>query len=199
MTAISAADVKTLRERTGAGMMDCKRALEEAGGDFDRALEILRVKGQAQAAKCSERATAEGTIESYIHFNRRVGVLVEVDCETDFVARNEEVVRFAKDLAAHIAHANPRYVDPSEVPEEVLEAERRVLREQAADRPEQVRERIVEGRIKKWYEENCLLHQQHINQERYGKRTIEELRAELSAKTGENIVIRRFARFAIGE
>jgi|SRR5579875_1099427 len=199
MSAISAAEVKALRERTGAGMMDCKRALEEANGDVERALEILRVKGQAQAAKRSERATAEGTVECYLHFNRRVGVLVEVNCETDFVARNEELVRFAKDLAAHIAFANPRYLSVEEVPEEVLEAERRVLREQAADRPEQVRERIVEGRLEKWYEENVLLNQLHINQERYGKRTIEELRAELSAKTGENIVIRRFARFAIGE
>jgi elongation factor Ts len=199
MSVISAAEVKALRERTGAGMMDCKRALEEAEGDVERALEILRVKGQAQAAKRSERATAEGAVECYLHFNRRVGVLVEVGCETDFVARNEELLRFAKDLAAHIAHANPRYVSVEEVPEEVLEAERRVLREQAADRPEQVRERIVEGRLQKWFEENVLLNQLHINQERYGKRTIEELRADLAARTGENIVIRRFARFAIGE
>jgi elongation factor Ts len=199
MSVISAAEVKALRERTGAGMMDCKRALEEAEGDVERALEILRVKGQAQAAKRSERATAEGAVECYLHFNRRVGVLVEVGCETDFVARNEELLRFAKDLAAHIAHANPRYVSVDEVPEEVLEAERRVLREQAADRPEQVRERIVEGRLQKWFEENVLLNQLHINQERYGKRTIEELRADLAARTGENIVIRRFARFAIGE
>jgi len=199
MSTVTAADVKALRERTGAGMMDCKRALEEAGGDLERALELLRVKGQAQAAKRSERATAEGVIESYLHFNRRVGVLVEVDCETDFVARNEELVRFAKDLAAHIAHSDPRYVSEEEVPEEALEAERRILREQVGDdRPEKVRDQIVEGRLRKWLEENVLLHQLHINQDRYGKRTIEELRAELSAKTGENIVIRRFARFAIG-
>ncbi|HLI31322.1 MAG TPA: translation elongation factor Ts [Solirubrobacteraceae bacterium] len=198
MSQVAAADVKALRERTGAGMMDCKRALEEAQGDMERATEILRVKGRAQAAKRTEREAAEGAIECYLHFNRRVGVLVEVGCETDFVARNEELIAFARDLAAHIAHADPRYIAASEVPEEEIASERRVLEEQAADQPEQVRERITEGRLRKWLEEIVLLDQQHINSERYGKKTIEELRAELAAKTGENIVIRRFARFAIG-
>jgi len=199
MSTITASDVKALRDRTGAGMMDCKQALQEASGDLERAVELLRVKGQAQAAKRGERVAGEGTIESYVHFNRRVGVLVEVDCETDFVARNEELIAFARDLAAHIAHADPRYVSEEEVPEDVREAERRVLAEQAADQPENVRERVVDGRFRKWLQESVLLQQEHINSDRYGKKTIEELRAELAAKTGENIVIRRFARFALGE
>ncbi|MDE3070892.1 MAG: translation elongation factor Ts [Acidobacteriota bacterium] len=199
MSTIAASDVKALRERTGAGMMDCKQALTEAGGDIDRAVELLRVKGQAQAAKRGERAASEGAVEAYVHFNKRIGVLVEVDCETDFVARNEELIAFARDLAAHIAHADPRYVSEEEVPEDVREAERKVLTEQAADQPENVRERIVEGRMGKWLAEIVLLRQEHINAERHGKKTIEALRAELAAKTGENIVIRRFARFALGE
>jgi elongation factor Ts len=196
---VAAAEVKALRERTGAGMMDCKQALEEADGDLERAVELLRVKGQAQAAKRGERAASEGTVQSYIHFNGRVGVLVELDCETDFVARNEEFIAFARELAAHIAHADPRYVNEEEIPSAEREAELRVLREQAADQPEGVREKVVEGRLRKWLEEVVLLHQLHINPERHGKKTIEDLRAELAAKTGENVVIRRFARFAIGQ
>jgi elongation factor Ts len=199
MSAVAASDVKALRERTGAGMMDCKQALAESGGDMERAVELLRVKGQAQAAKRGERAAGEGVVESYVHFNRRVGVLVEVNCETDFVARNDELVAFARDLAAHIAHADPRYVSEQEVPDEDREAELRVLREQAAGERDEVRERVVEGRLRKWLQEAVLLNQLHINTDRYGKKTIEELRAELAAKTGENIVIRRFSRFALGE
>jgi elongation factor Ts len=199
VSTIAAADVKALRERTGAGMMDCKQALAEAEGDIERAIELLRVKGQAQAAKRGERAAGEGTVQSYIHFNGRVGVLVEVDCETDFVARNEEFVAFARELAAHIAHADPRYVSAEEVPAEDREAEQRVFSEQAAEQPENVREKVVEGRLRKWLQEVVLLNQLHINPERHGKKTIEELRSELAAKTGENIVIRRFARFAIGQ
>ncbi|MHB8491457.1 MAG: translation elongation factor Ts [Solirubrobacteraceae bacterium] len=196
---IAASDVKALRERTGAGMMDCKQALTESDGDVERAVELLRVKGQAQAAKRGERAASEGAVEAYVHFNKRIGVLVEVDCETDFVARNDELMAFARDLAAHIAHADPRYVSEEEVPEDERAAERKVLEEQAADQPENVRERIVEGRLGKWLAEIVLLRQEHINAERHGKKTIEELRAELAAKTGENIVIRRFARFALGD
>jgi elongation factor Ts len=199
VSAITAADVKALRERTGAGMMDCKQALEEADGDLERAVELLRVKGQTQAAKRGERAASEGTVQSYIHFNGRVGVLIEVDCETDFVARNEEFIGFARELAAHIAHADPRYVSEDEIPASDREAELRVLTEQAGDQPEGVREKVVEGRLRKWLQEVVLLHQLHINPERHGKKTIEELRAELAAKTGENVVIRRFARFAIGQ
>ncbi|MBX5468517.1 MAG: translation elongation factor Ts [Thermoleophilaceae bacterium] len=196
---ISAADVKALRDRTGAGMMDCKAALQEAGGDVDKAIEILRVKGQAQAAKRGERAASEGLVESYIHAGGKIGVLVEVNCETDFVARNEDFRAFVRDLALHIAAAAPQYVSEDEVPAEVREAEQRIYEEQAQDRPEQARPKIVEGRWRKWLEENVLLHQKHVHDEKHGGRTIEQLRAEVSAKTGENVVIRRFARFVVGE
>jgi elongation factor Ts len=196
---ISAADVKALRDRTGAGMMDCKAALSEAEGDVDKAIEILRVKGQAAAAKRGARAASEGAVQSYIHHNNRIGAIVEVDCETDFVARNEDFVEFARAVASHIASAQPQFVSEDEVPEEIKEAELRIYQEQAADKPEDVRPKIAEGRWRKWLEENVLLNQPHINTDRYDGKTIEELRAELAAKTGENIVIRRFVRFAVGE
>jgi elongation factor Ts len=198
---ISAKDVKALRDRTGAGMMDCKKALTEAGGDIDKAVEILRVKGQAQAAKRGERAASEGVVQSYIHATGRVGVLVEVDCETDFVARNDDFVAFAKDVALHIAAVGPEYVGEADVPEEAREAELRVLEEQAAEsgKPEEVRKKIAEGRLRKWLEEVVLLNQVHVNADKHDGKTIEELRAATSAKTGENIVIRRFSRFVIGE
>lgn len=201
MTQISAQDVKALRERTGAGMMDCKKALEEAGGDVDKAIEILRVKGQAQAAKRAERAASEGVVASYIHANGKIGVLVEVDCETDFVARNEEFLAFARDVALHIAAANPQWVSEDDVPEEAREQELRILQEQAAEsgKPEEVQRKIAEGRLRKWLEEVVLLNQVHVNADKYGGKTIEELRAEVAAKTGENVVIRRFVRFAVGE
>ena len=201
MTQISAQDVKALRERTGAGMMDCKKALEEAEGDFDKAIEILRVKGQAQAAKRAERAASEGVVASYIHANGKIGVLVEVDCETDFVARNEEFLAFARDVALHIAAANPQWVSEDDVPEEAREQELRILQEQAAEsgKPEEVQRKIAEGRLRKWLEEVVLLNQVHVNADKYGGKTIEELRAEVAAKTGENVVIRRFVRFAVGE
>lgn len=196
---ISAKDVKALRERTGAGMMDCKQALQEADGSIDKAIEILRVKGQATAAKRGERAASEGTIQSYIHSNGKVGVLVEINCETDFVARNEEFVAFAKDIALHIAAAAPRYVAEEEVPESDRDAERKIFVEQASDKPEEIREKIAEGKLKKWLEESVLLNQVHVNGDKYEGKTIEALRAELAAKTGENVVIRRFERFVIGE
>jgi elongation factor Ts len=201
VTQISAQDVKALRERTGAGMMDCKKALEEAGGDVDKAIEILRVKGQAQAAKRAERAASEGVVASYIHANGKIGVLVEVDCETDFVARNEEFLAFARDVALHIAAANPQWVSEDDVPEEAREQELRILQEQAAEsgKPEEVQRKIAEGRLRKWLEEVVLLNQVHVNADKYGGKTIEELRAEVAAKTGENVVIRRFVRFAVGE
>jgi elongation factor Ts len=200
-TAISASDVKALRERTGAGMMDCKAALQEAGGDLDKAVEILRVKGQAQAAKRGGRTASEGLVTSYLHATGKIGVLVEVDCETDFVARNEQFQEFGRDVAIHIAAAAPQYVSEEEVPEEVREAELRIFREQAAadGKPEQVQEKIAEGRMRKWLEEVVLLRQRHANEDKYGGKTIEELRTELAASTGENVVIRRFARFQIGE
>jgi elongation factor Ts len=196
---ISAGDVKALRERTGAGMMDCKKALQEAGGDMDKAIELLRVKGQAQAAKRGERAAGEGTIQSYIHANGKIGVLVEVNCETDFVAKNEDFQAFARDVALHIAAASPSYVSDEQVPDELREAEQRIYEEQAQDRPEQARPKIVEGRWRKWLEENVLLNQEHVNQDKYNGQTIEDLRAATAHRTGENIVIRRFARFQVGE
>jgi elongation factor Ts len=197
---ISAGDVKTLRDRTGAGMMECKRALEEAGGDADKAVEILRVKGQAKAAKRGEREAAEGAVSHYVHFNNRVGALVEVNCETDFVARNEELLAFARQVAIHVASSAPRWVSEDEVPEEERAAELAVLEQQTDDRkPPEVQKKIAEGRLRKWLEEVVLLNQKHVNADQYEGRTIEQLRAEISAKTGENVVIRRFARFQVGE
>jgi elongation factor Ts len=198
---ISAQDVKSLRERTGAGIMDAKAALQESGGDVDKAIEILRVKGQASAAKRGERSASEGAIASYIHAGGQIGALVEVDCETDFVARTEEFQAFAREVAVHVAASNPRYVSKEDVDEEAKEAELRVLREQAASegKPENVQEKIVEGRLNKWLEEIVLLDQKHVNEDRHESKTIGELRTELAANTGENIVIRRFARFQVGE
>jgi elongation factor Ts len=197
---ISAKDVKALRDRTGAGMMDCKQALQESGGDVDKAIEWLRVKGLSGAAKLAGREATEGTIQSYIHANGKVGVLVEVDCNTDFVARNEDFIAFAKDIALHIA-AMPttKYVSEEEIPEEAKEAELRVFEQQAADKPENVRPKIAEGKLRKWMEEVVLLNQEHVNPDKHDSKTIEQLRAELSAKTGENVVIRRFARFQVGQ
>jgi elongation factor Ts len=196
---ISAGDVKALRERTGAGMMDCKKALQESGGDLDKAIEILRVKGQAQAAKRGERAASEGVVSSYIHATGKIGVLVEVDCETDFVARNDDFQEFARDVALHIAAAAPQVVSEDEVPDEVKQGEQRIYEEQAQDKPEQARPKIVEGRWRKWLEENVLLNQEHVNKDKYNGQTIEDLRAATASKTGENVVIRRFARFQVGE
>lgn len=201
MSAITASAVKDLRERTGAGMMDCKAALVEADGDLDKAIELLRVKGQAKAAKRGERAASEGLVTSYVHHNGKVGVLVEIDCETDFVARNDDFATFAKDIASHIAAAAPRYVTADEVPQADRDAEFKVFQEQAAEegKPPPVQEKIAEGRMKKWLEEVVLLEQTHVNADKHDGKTIEELRAAISATTGENVVIRRFARFAIGD
>jgi elongation factor Ts len=197
---ITARDVKALRDRTGAGMMECKRALEESDGDLEQAIELLRVRGAAKAAKRGEREATEGTIQSYIHANGKVGVLVEVDCETDFVARNEDFIAFARDVALHIAALDPIAVREDEIPAEAREREQRIATEQAANegKPEHIVPRIVDGRMNKWLDDVVLLRQPHANPDKHGGKTIEELRAELSAKTGENIVIRRFARFAVG-
>jgi len=200
--AISAQDVKTLRERTGAGMMDCKAALQEAGGDLEKAIEILRVKGQASAAKRGDRAATEGVVSSYIHAGNKIGALVEVDCETDFVARTDEFQDFAREVALHLAAAGDvQYVSEADVDEGWKEAELRVFREQAASegKPENVQEKIVEGRLKKRLDEVVLLNQKHVNEDKHGSKTLEELRAALAASTGENVVIRRFVRFAVGE
>ena len=196
---ISAAQVKELRDRTGAGMMDCKKALGETDGDLDKAIELLRVKLGDKALKMGGREATEGTIQSYIHANAKVGVLIEVNCNTDFVARNEDFQRFAREVAMHIA-ASPtvRWVSEADVPDEARQAELRVFEQQAADKPENVRGRIAEGKIGKWLEEVVLLAQPHVNADKHQGKTIEQLRTELSGQTGENIVIRRFSRFQIG-
>jgi elongation factor Ts len=196
---ISAAQVKELRDRTGAGMLDCRNALQETDGDIEKAVELLRVRLGDKALKMGGREATEGTVQSYIHGNGKVGVLVEVDCNTDFVARNEDFIAFAREIALHIA-ASPtvRYVSEEEVPEEDKQAELRVFEQQAADKPENVRAKIAEGKLRKWLEEVVPLKQQHVNPDKHESKTIEELRAELSGTTGENVVIRRFARFAVG-
>jgi elongation factor Ts len=197
---ISAKDVAALRQQTGAGMMDSKRALEEANGDAEKAVEILRVQMGSKIGKLADRETTEGTIQSYIHANGKVGVLVEVDCNTDFVAKNDDFIAFAREVALHIAGApQTRYVSEDDVPAEARDAEVRVFEQQAADKPENVRPRIVAGMLKKWLSDVVLLNQQHVNVDKHESRTIEQLRADLSAKTGENVVIRRFTRFAVGE
>jgi elongation factor Ts len=198
MSAISAKEVKALRDRTGAGVLACREALSEAQGDVERAVEILRARGQAQAAKRVGREASEGVVQSYIHAGNKIGVLVEVDCETDFVARNDNFVEFARDLALHIAAAAPIAVSDEDVPGEEREREERIAVEQAADRPENVRDRIVQGKLDKWLDDVVLLRQKHVNEDKHGGKTIEELRAELASETGENVVIRRFARFAVG-
>jgi elongation factor Ts len=198
---VTAAEVKALRDRTGAGMMDCKQALEEAGGDVDEAIRILRKKGAASAAKRSGRGTGEGVISSYIHADNRKGALVEVQCETDFVARNEDFLEFARQVAIHVTAMNPSHVSLEDVPDEETEKERAILEEKAkADgKAGDVVAKIVDGQLKKWASEIILLDQKHFNEERYEGKTIEELRTELAAKTGENVRIARFARFEVGE
>ena len=197
---VTAADVKALRDRTGSGMMDAKRALEEAGGDTDKAVEILRVQSGVHAVKLSGREATEGTVQSYIHSNGKVGVLVEVDCNTDFVARSPDFIAFAKDVALHVAGSpTVQWVSDEDVPEDAKDAERRVYEQQAADKPENVRPKVVEGKLDKWLDDVVLLRQRHVNTDKHEEKTIQELREELAAKTGENVVIRRFVRFAVGD
>jgi len=200
---ITAADVKSLREGTGAAMMDCKAALSEADGDMEKAIEILRVKGQASAAKRSGRSTSEGTVASYIHANGKVGVMVEVQCETDFVAKNDDFLEFAREVALHIAGAPavPVYVSAEEIPEGAKDAERKVFAAKAAEdgKPENIIEKIVDGQIRNWAKQVALLEQEHIRGDRYEGKTIDKIREEMSAKTGENVRIARFARFSVGE
>lgn len=198
---VKAADVKALRERTGAGMMDSKAALIEADGDVERAVELLRVKGQASAAKRADRGTSEGVVASYIHTNKKVGVLVEVQCETDFVARNEDFSDFAYEVAMHVAAASPLYVSADEIAEDQVEAERRVFEERAREegKPDDVVGKIVDGQVAKWKKEIVLLDQEHVNADKHGSQTIEQMRESLAAKVGENVVISRFACFRIGD
>jgi elongation factor Ts len=200
MAEFTAKDVAALRRKTGAGMMDCKNALAETGGDQEKAVELLRVKMGSKLGKLADREAAEGTVQSYIHANGKVGVLVEVDCNTDFVARNEDFVAFAREVAMHVA-ASPttKYVTEDEVPEDARQAEIRVYEQQAEGKPEQIRQKIAAGRLNKWLEEVVLLKQAHVNQDKHESKTIDQLRGDLSAKTGENVVIRRFTRFAVGE
>jgi len=196
---ISAKEVKALRERTGAGMMDCKKALTEAQGDVEKAIEILRLQQGKKIQDLGERMATEGTVQAYIHPGARVGVLIEVDCNTDFVANNEEVVSFARDVAMQVA-ATPtvRYVSREDVPSEAREAEERIYQQEAADKPENVRERIVAGKLDSWYE-TVVLAEQEMHNPKFEGKTVQQLRDELTATTGENIVVRRFARFAVGQ
>jgi elongation factor Ts len=198
---VTAADVKALRDQTGAAMMDCKAALTESDGDVERAIEILRVKGQASAAKRAGRGTNEGVVASYIHANDKVGAMVEVQCETDFVARNEDFRAFAYEVALHVAATAPQYVTTDEISPEEREAERRVFEEKAREegKPDNVVEKIVEGQLAKWGQEVALLDQSHVNAEKHDSKSIEELRQELAAKTGENVRIARFAYFRVGD
>jgi len=196
--AITSEQVKELRERTGIGMMECKRSLEEANGDMEKAIEILRKKGYARAKDKAERTAKEGLIGSYVHMTGKIGVLVEVNCETDFVARNEEFKELAKSIAMHIAAANPKYVAPADIPAEVLEAERAIVREQLKDskKPAEIIEKIVEGKLTKFYEEVCLLEQAYVKDD---KQKIKDLLAQFIAKFKENTKIGRFVRFEIAK
>ena len=198
MAQITAALVKELRERTGAGMMDCKKALTAVEGDMDKAIDFLREKGLAAAAKKAGRVAAEGLVEAYIHGDGRIGVLVEVNCETDFVAKTDDFKTLVKDIAMHIAAANPLYVLREEVPAEILTHEREILKAQAINegKPENIAEKMVEGRIEKYYKDHCLMDQIFVKD---GESTITELIKANIAKMGENITIRRFARFNLGE
>ncbi len=195
---ISASLVKDLREKTGAGMMDCKKALMETQGDFEKAVDYLRKKGIASASKKAGRATKEGAVLSYIHGEGRVGVLLEVNCETDFVGRTEQFRAFVKDIAMHIAAANPQWVRPEEVPAEMITREKDIATAQlaAAGKPAAMLEKIAEGKIKKFYEDNCLIHQNYVKNP---DKTIDQLLRETIATLGENISIRRFTRYALGE
>lgn len=195
---ITAAMVKELRERTGVGMMDCKKALAEAQGDIEKAIEILRERGLAAAAKKAGRVTAEGRVESYIHGVGRIGVLVEVNCETDFVAKTEEYREFCRDIAMQIAASRPEYVQREEVPGEVIEREKNILRVQALNegKPEKIVEKMVEGRLEKYFKEFCLLEQPFIKNPDI---TVQQLIHDKISKMGENIEIRRFVRYELGE
>jgi elongation factor Ts len=196
---IAAKDVKALRDRTGAGMMDCKKALTEAQGDVEKAIEILRVRQGKKIQDLGERAATEGTVQAYVHAGSKVGVLIEVDCNTDFVAKNEDFVVFAREVAMQVA-ASPsvRFVSREDVPEDLRQAESRIYEQEAADKPENVRERIVAGKLDSWLAGIVLLEQEMHNPKFEGK-TVQQLRDELTATTGENVVIRRFARFAVGQ
>lgn len=195
---VSAKDVKELREKTGAGMMDCKNALKETSGDLQEAVKLLRTKGLADAAKRSGKATTEGLIDSYIHPGGRMGVLIEVGCETDFVARNADFQDFVHDLAMHVAASAPRYISRDEVPAEVVDSELAIYRDQAIaeGKPENIHEKIAQGKLEKFYSQFCLAEQPFVKDD---KMTVEELRGIVVGKIGENIEIKRFVRFELGK
>lgn len=195
---ISSAMVKELREKTGTGMMDCKEALTAAGGDFEKAIDILRKKGLSAATKRSSKAAKDGAVASYIHMGGRIGVLVEINCETDFVAKTEDFQAMAKDIAMHIAASNPLYVRPDQIPPEALNREKEIYRSQLREekKPEKIWDKIIEGKLKKFYEDVCLTEQKFIKNTDIN---VETLVNNMIAKTGENIIIRRFARFQLGE
>ena len=196
-TTIAAKDVAALRARTGAGMMDCKKALEETGGDMEKAVDLLRQKGIARAGKRSDRSASEGVIGSYVHFNGKVAVLVELNCETDFVARTPDFVQLAKDVSLHIASANPIAVSSDAVPADVLERERAIFRAQAAEsgKPEAVQEKMVEGKLRKFFEERVLLEQPFVKDD---SQKVGDLVKAASGKLGERVVVRRFVRYELG-
>lgn len=198
MTTINAAMVKQLRDKTGAGMMDCKQALTQSGGDISQAVDFLRKKGLATAAKRAGRAMSEGQVHAYIHTGGKIGVLVEVNCETDFVAKNDDFKEFIKNISMHIAAANPVAITPEDVSEEILNKEREIFRAQALEmgKPEKMIDKIAEGKMNKFFKENCLLNQQYV---RDPNMTIQDLLNELIAKIGENISIRRYVRYQVGE
>ena len=197
MTAVNAEMVKQLRAKTGAGIMDCKQALADCDGDMDKAVEFLRKKGLATAQKRAGRAMTEGTIQSYIHMGGKIGVLVEVTCETDFVAKNEDFVEFARNVAMHIAATSPLAIVPDDVPAETIEKEMEIYRGQAREmgKPDNIVDKIAQGKMKKFYQENCLLNQQYVKDP---DKTVADLINEMIAKIGENITIKRFARYQIG-
>ena len=197
MSTISAAMVKELREKSGAGMMDCKAALTECDGDLEKAVDYLRKKGIATAAKRAGRATSEGTVQSYIHMGGKIGVMVEVNCETDFVAKTDDFVEFARNIAMHIAATNPVGIVAEDVPQDVVDREREIYRAQVLEmgKPEQMVEKIAEGKLNKFFKDNCLMNQQYVKEP---DKTVADYLNEVIARTGEKITIKRFARFQIG-
>lgn len=195
---ITSAMVKELRTKTGAGMMDCKQALASSDGDFEKAIDFLRKKGLSAATKRSSKAAKDGTIASYIHMGGKIGVMVEINCETDFVAKTDDFQTMAKDIAMHIAASNPTYVRPEEIPEAAMEREKEIYRSQLREekKPEKIWDKIIEGKLKKFYEDVCLTEQKFVKNQDI---TVATLISNMIAKTGENIVLRRFARFQLGE
>ena len=195
---IAAKDVKALRDRTGAGMMDCKGALQECGGDMEKAIDLLRSKGAAKAAKRAERKASEGIVGTYVHHNHKVAVMVELNCETDFVAKNPEFKELARDLAMHIASAAPLAVSSADIPEAEIERERQVYMAQVAEegKPEAIRPKIVEGKLQKWFKDSTLMEQQFVKDP---ERSIKQLIDNISAKTGEKVSVARFVRYQVGQ